>query len=1015
MAIRLQGGFASVKQQDVYVFNIHDSSYASTVIDFDLAQDGIIEEYNQEDKGRNQTILTSSVEIKLLVKKSAIEDFIEDVANAAEGRFLLEVLKNGNKYWYGYILPDQFTLNDLPHGLNPVLKIRATDGIGRLKDIDYNNDGASYTGKSTFLDHLFNILGKITLSDFYGPTESYLMTYVDWWDQNQVYATTSDPFDLSRFDHRALINIDNSGETVYSSAFEVLEQIVKSWNCRFLFSDGMYRLIQINSYKTSGGTKVLKVYDKNKGPNTVSTNDFSIWDKSTGLLNGFEKGTYNCFHNKGNYKYYPALRETEVQYEHFSTENLIPGYTWTEAANPTATFNDVDFNNGSARLYLTATLESRSDWQGSTDFETLTYRYKIQIKVGNYYLHRNFSFVGGKVIYQGYFWSTVVGHVNYFTKYMVVDDLPRTERVEIPPTPVLEEGGQLDVSITYDNAYNNQGQIVQSSISTYTYYYTWANVYMGILVDGNLQDQTNVKVYNSTNDNGSTNSKKEVLKVLVGDGPSSSTFGAIEVYNSSGEWEKSTGWRKGGSGTYREFGQLLSNEILAGQKVAIKRYFGEVTGDYVAHGRLRRYAGQTITNYVFIGGRHNLHQDVWAGEWFIIDVDSTGITSETPKDFTSVIRPPAVKYQGPPEGLRDFFDTLDETPVVTSDPNESSPVNILVDGHIPKDTEISTIPVIVIESDGYIYDGDIINVITPSGEVIQVQVVGDVKPGDTTIDIIPVTPEIDIPEGSIISVPTNDLFAYIQRSRRKRLTFFSDIRVTDTIGDGNPLFFFRVDEASDLYLRDVKQVEIQVYTPGVGSGTYDFELKKDATNILSSTVSETTDINRVTFNYNLTNGLYSFHISNITGTTPIGVNFFLWYVDPIQNTTFIDPDTTINGEFDGDIEARVGGVLSGELYNMTITNYHGMPWGLVIMQTPPVAYPSDADATTVGDDEWYAVSSRNEYGVKPGAIRIKNYTGTSYSDDSAAATGGVSIGEYYVLSIANPYGLYSGFLKLRKS
>lgn len=293
MAIRLQGGFTSVKEGYVYVFNIHDSSYAGTVVPFDLAQDGIIEEYDQEDKGRNQSILTSSVSISLIVKNSSIESLIEDVANAAEGRFFLEVLRDGNKYWYGYILPDQFTLNDLPYGVNPILKIRATDGISRLKDVDYNNAGVSYTGKESFLNHIFNVLGKIDIGGFYGSTESYLTTYIDWWDENHTYSATSDPYSLSRVDHKAFISVDNSGEITYSSAYDVLEQIVQAWGCRFLFSDGTYKLIQINAYKTDAATKVLKVYDKNKGVTTVSTSDFDIWDRKTGIKLSVEKCSYS--------------------------------------------------------------------------------------------------------------------------------------------------------------------------------------------------------------------------------------------------------------------------------------------------------------------------------------------------------------------------------------------------------------------------------------------------------------------------------------------------------------------------------------------------------------------------------------------------------------------------------------------------------------------------------------------------------------------------------------------------
>jgi hypothetical protein len=1016
MAIRLQGGFRSRKENDQYVFNIHDSSYAGTVIDFDLGQDGIIEIYDPEDKGRNQAILTSSMEIRLLVKNSSIETFIEDAANAAEGRFKLEVLKNGNKYWYGYILPDQFVLNDLPYSVNPVLKLRATDGISRLKDIDYNNSGTAYSGKATFLDHLYNVLGKIDLQDFYGSTEDYLITYVDWWDENHVYDATTDPYNLSRFDHKALIRVDNSGEVVYSSAYDVLEQIVKAWNCRFLYSDGTYKLIQINAYQTDSATKVLKVYDKNKNATTTSTSDLSIWNKTTGLLDNFEKGTRNCFHNKGDYKYYPALRETQVEYEHFATENLIPGQTWTQATAQTATYNDIDFNDGAAALNFSAVVSYRADWTTPSELKVMTYWFQFQIKVGSYYLRRNYTVNGGRVVPGIVEWTTTPGYYNYFPSvYMYSNNSLYTLPISFD-TPPLEEGGQLDVTITRAGAYDSEGQQVFMSSSDFTPYYTFSNVSVQVLVEGNLADQTNVKVYNATNDDGSTNSKKEVVPILVGDGPSGNTFGAIEVYDSGNtEWVNSTGWRVGNSGDYTAFGQLLANQILAGQKVAIKRYFGEVTGDYVAHGRLRRYGGASIINFVFVGGRHSLHEDRWNGEWFIIDVDPTGITEETPRDFTDTPRIRPDKGFTVPKPVIDIINGVEGQPEATpTDLDTESPVQIPIDGPLEKDTEISTIPIDAIASDGYIFEGDIIQIITPTGEVINVRVTEDVEPGDTSVSVVPVTPDIDIPEGSVLSVSKLDLYAYIQRSRNKQLSFYTDFRFSDIIVDNNPLFFFRVDEQSPMYLNTIKQVEVQVYVPGESSGTFDYSLKVDQQEIASKTVSETTELSRMSLSYPVYSGLYSMHISNITGTIPIGINFLIHYVEPLQKASFVDQTQSIAIEYASDSLAMAGGVKNDKLYSFSINNIYGMPWGLVARLYSSIGFPSDEKATVIDTDEWYAVSVPNDYGVPITAVRSKSYSGTTYADDSAAASGGIDVDEPYILSAANPYGIPAGFVKLRK-
>lgn len=631
MGIRLQGGFTSVREGFVYVINIHDSEYSGSVVPFDVSKDGVTHDYDHQDKGRNVSVMTSKLKIRMLVKNADIFNFMQAVVDSAEGRFRVEVLRNGSKHWYGYVMPDLFDLQDKPYSLNPVLTIMATDGIGRLKKIDYNNAGSAYTGKATFLDHLYNILDKIGFDDFYSAGQVYLTTFVDWWEENQVYNSSNNPFELSRFDHRALIEVDRGGEVIYNNAYDVLEQLVKEWNCRFLFSNGAYHLIQINSYTTDGSTKVLKHYDKEKTKTTTSTTDFGIWNKTTGVLSSYNSGTYDSYHNNGRFRYYPALRKVEVKYEHYSTDNFIPGYTWSDTSFPTATFSAIDFNDGAARLVFNTQLETRADFDTQPDFQVCIFHFRIQFKVGNKYLTRGFQFINGRPVLGDFAWSDSIGYVDIFSEWMYIDNSPRYVEIGFV-TPLLQEGGDMEVILSKFAHYNTQGNQIFTGADNFSAYYNFQNTRVQIFVEGNLEGQTNIDMFTATNDDGSTNSETEELSILVGDGPSGNTFGAIETYDDA-NWVSSTGWRKGSTGSYVKFGQLLANEILAGQVFAIERYIGQVTGDYMAHERLVRTHLSTAINYVFIGGSHNLHQDVWAGEWIQIDVDNLRVTAAGERRF----------------------------------------------------------------------------------------------------------------------------------------------------------------------------------------------------------------------------------------------------------------------------------------------------------------------------------------------------------------------------------------------
>lgn len=762
MGIRLQGGFTSVKEEDVYVINIHDSDYSGTVINFDLFKDGLTINKDHQDKGRNVSILTSKCKIRMILDDSDKLSFLTDVVSSAEGRFRVEILKNTNKYWYGYILPDLMERQDIPYSINPQLTIQATDGLGRLQKTDYNDDGDSYTGKETFLDHLYNVLDKVGFSDFYSTSEAYLYTFVNWWDQNHTYSTSSDPYNLTRFDHRALIEVDSSGEVLYNTAYDVLEQLVKSWNARFEYSDGAYRLIQVNEYKTDGATKVLKVYDKDKTKTTTSTTDFDTWTKRTGNLSLYQDDTYEAYHNNGRFRYYPALRKVEVNYEHYSTDNFIPGYTWTETTQPVANYATIDYNSGAARLVFNSNLEVRSDFQASPGFQTCIYLFRIQFKVGSKYLTRNSSFVNGNFVYGDFFWSSGVEYVDVYSDWMYLNNSPRYSQISFV-TPLLTESGDMQIVISKFAQYNTAGEQIFTEFEedNFDAYYNWVDTSVQIFVEGNLDGQTNYELFTATNDDGSTNSETEEIPLLLGDGPSPNTFGALQIYDGSG-WEDSSGWRKGNSGTYVKFGQLLANELMASQIFATERYIGDVTGDFIAHGRLRRIFGGTATNYIFIGGTFNVHKDVWSGEWAQIDVDNLRVTASGGRNFTAQPGKPR-RFAGSGRSVGGVSRTATLPPeldipliVPNGQPAAINTINIALgilfpqtDDSIDEGDSVTQIPIPDRTADGEYKVGQTVTLTNPfTGAQQDFTVTANTESGDTYISVSSQTADFDFPASS---------------------------------------------------------------------------------------------------------------------------------------------------------------------------------------------------------------------------------------------------------------------------
>lgn len=1019
MGVRLKGGFTSIETGSVYVVNIHDTTYSGTVINFDLFADGLTIDYDHKDKGRNVSVLTSKVRIKMILDDSDKLSFLQDVVASAEGRFRVEILKDTNKFWYGFILPDLLDRQDYPNPVPSELNIKATDGLGRLQKLEYNDSGTSYTGKATFLDHLFNILGKVGFDDFYADDEDYVVSFVNWWDTNHVYSATQNPFELSRFDHRALIEVDSGGETLYNTCYDVLEQIVKAWNCRFMFSEGAYYLVQINSYETDDSTKVLKRYDKNKTLVTTSTTDFDTWTQTTGEISLYQNSTYNGFHSNGIFRYYPALRKVEVSYEHYSTDNFIPGYEWSDTSFPTATFSTIDYNGGAARLVFNSNLEVRADFATAPDFQVCVFHFRIQFKVGTKYLARNSSFVNGNFVYGDFFWSSSIEYVDFYSEWIYLDNSPRYNQISFI-TPLLEASGDLEIIISKFAHYNTSGSQIFTGADNFTAYYTVANTAVQIFVEGNLKGQTNIDVFTATNNAGSTNSETEEVSVLVGDGPSPNTFGAIQVYDDT-TWVASTDWRKGNAGTYVPFGQLLANELLAGQALAIERLVGDVTGSFFPHGRLRRINGGSAINYVFVGGSLNLHKDIWSGEWIQVDIDNLKVTASGERTFVlSTTKPRRNAGSGRNVGGVSRTATLPPTidiPLIQAEGQEQgiytvdtiqSPTQIGITTTYDSGTEITSIAVEPITEDGVYFEGDEIVIITPLGEQIPAIVAADTMPGDTSVSVLPVTPGVNIPRNSTISIRPEALASYIQRSRLQKIEIYANLGIAGEIIPSNAFAFLRVDSGSEYFGFRAKAIEVQVHTPGSGGGDYDFKIKKDGVGIESINISESTEIKRSTISFTFEEALYSFHIEDVSGSVPYGVNLVLEYVQPAVVSSFISTSSTIYGPYAENRFALAAGVNVNQLYEASLGHEGGVLEGMIIQLYATTGYPSD-DFAAVNDDDWYALSKSNNYGFYWGLMRVKNYSGTKYADDTAAGTGGVAIGGTYVLSIPD------GFLKVRKS
>ena len=133
---------------------------------------------------------------------------------------------------------------------------------------------------------------------------------------------------------------------------------------------------------------------------------------------------------------------------------------------------------------------------------------------------------------------------------------------------------------------------------------------------------------------------------------------------------------------------------------------------------------------------------------------------------------------------------------------------------------------------------------------------------------------------------------------------------------------------------------------------------------------------------------------------------------------YLDPFGLITcaANYTDDTEALGAGLDPGDFYCLDIDNPYGMLQALVKRLDPFTGYTSDAAAVaSLGRNVVYQMSASNDIGVPSGICRIAVDVIPVYDSDTAAATGGVAVGEFYAYNPAGETAENYCFVKKRQA
>lgn len=613
MAIRYTANAFSYSGK-FYIVSIHDSEFVGDADEIIL--DKLSIDYEGQGGPRMQPILAASATIGVVINSTAIETLLTDIVGAAEGRFTLTITDFTTfptiyPKFIGYILTDLISLPDLPYTVNPSAELKATDALGILKTIDYNDDGDPYTGYDTFIGHIFNCLNKVpAIAALYGSTEDFLKVVCHWYPEGRTYDENDNPLLYSRNNHVAYYTIDSKGNYNYKSCYDVLSSICTAWGARFFYSDGTFWFQQVNHLGFPFTNSVpIYIYDKSEGETVTTGNDLRISnydaDEATALkrLSG------------GVFKFFPPLRKVAARYLHRSTVNMLAGQVVSDTGGGGITYSTVDYYNGNGSLYFSSTQRYKITALNG-DTPPFVFMWKVTLKVGSYYLVTDQSGANPQ-------WSLTAG---FYYRNLLVSTVGQEYSLPfiISSTPLLIASGDLLFDISFSAI-----EVISGNPATgVDVEWTFENLYLELLAIGAFSGQADITEYSATNDE-TTNSAMIDFETILGDGPGLTSPGHIMYLADDGfTWTLAENWRVEDIGTYENFAQLLVNETIRGQLAPTLKYIGSYIAqdDYFEAWKVIDWYGHYL---VFNGGSFDLINDIVSGEWFEV-LNGSGFTEGTP-------------------------------------------------------------------------------------------------------------------------------------------------------------------------------------------------------------------------------------------------------------------------------------------------------------------------------------------------------------------------------------------------
>lgn len=763
MATVLQGRSISTRGTvyDIFLDNGAPSASGFSLVDMT----GATLNYKSETEDVDAHLLTSEASATFRVVDVATETVFAGMVEAQELQYRIRINRGGVLYWVGFVLLDKVT-SDFG-GFPYTVTVKATDGLARLKSIDYEQgDLEEFT---TITDHLYHILEQVPLADYFPAGAEYLRTHTTLHPEGMAPAAANNPIERLRLSFKALRTVDKRGRSKFRTYYQALLHILETIAGRLAFSQGRYVIAETAHYARLADDVIFFRYDQTGAALApVTTTGWGNYVEPLGSDVGAGESVVIA---GGKITNLPPLRAVELTYKHFSRQNIMPQALISFGNAESVSLENFGTDEGAGSLSISGDLSITIN-PPVDEVEILSNRLYVVFRLRIAILNGS---GGGKTLQRvatvspaGLSYSTpqwIDGAADAFD--LVFDANPPSEDLatsinqgfvfSTPPVPV---SGTLTIDVNILNLIQN-GVIIDD----FTTGFTINDFYVESILAGSISEQYQYTDF--ITDTATTGTSSVVLdrELLFGDGPGDNTFGRIEYTNDNGAtWQRTNGWRRW-AGNYlntaaMEHGGLIANMILGLQNGQRDQLDLSIISTNIRADELIE-----CDNKLFLmkQGRLDMMDDTWRGRWFEVD-----------EVYLDIVVPP-IPTTDPPIGPETGFDPPGVLPpVVTPGTTGGTPPGVIATGintvyteledEVPVDTTGDTGGLTVPDLEIPMFAGDILTITDPgTGQTVNVTVNYDTGfvPGlQTDPGAVPYYG----PDGIVWLVPTDDTISIVAQA-----------------------------------------------------------------------------------------------------------------------------------------------------------------------------------------------------------------------------------------------------------